>query len=198
VDVDEDNINSENLREDSIVQTDIENLPEDARMLAPIQSESPMFPELATTQPSSTSKSLAFNWHRRLGHVALTTLKKLSSIDIDTPSIDCEACIFAKSRKNPFKVRDPSTFATVKLQRIHSDLCHALIPSIGKSKYYVVFIDELARYCWVYTLRDKSAATLKQVFDQWCREAENQAGTRVQSFQTDGGGEYEREMKIVL
>ena len=116
VDVDEDNINSENLREDSIVQTDVKNLPENDGMLAPIQSELPMFPELATTQPSSTSKSLTLNWHRRLGNIAITTLKKLSSIDIDTPSIDCEACIFAKSRKNPFKVRDPSTFVTVKLQ----------------------------------------------------------------------------------
>jgi hypothetical protein len=44
----------------------------------------------------------------------------------------------------------------------------------------------------------KTAASLKQVFDQWRREAENQAGTRVQSFETGGGGEYEREMKIIL
>jgi hypothetical protein len=40
------------------------------------------------------------------------------------------------------------------------DLCN--IPSLGKSVYYVSFIDDFSRKTWIYFLRNKS-----EVFDKF-------------------------------
>jgi Reverse transcriptase (RNA-dependent DNA polymerase) len=64
--------------------------------------------------------------------------------------------------------------------------------------YYLTFIDECTRYSWVYPVPNKKAATIKEKFLKWKAEAENFSGCKVKHLRTDGGGEYEREVKKFL
>ena len=61
-------------------------------------------------------------------------------------------------------------------------------PSIGSSLYFVTFIDDFSRFCWVYPLKEKSGVFA--VFQHFVSLVENQTGYKVQSLQTDRGGEY--------
>ena len=73
----------------------------------------------------------------------------------------CEHCIYGKQNR----VRFPSGATRAKeiLELIHSDMFgHVPIPSLGKSVYYVSFIDDYSRNTWIYFLRKKS-----EVFDKF-------------------------------
>jgi hypothetical protein len=49
------------------------------------------------------------------------------------------------------------------LQLVHNDVFGpVIVPSLGKSVYYVSFIDELSRNTWIYFLGKKS-----EVFDRF-------------------------------
>jgi hypothetical protein len=73
----------------------------------------------------------------------------------------CEHCIYGKQNRVIF----PSGATRVKgiLELIHSDVFGPiLVPSLGKSMYYVSFIDDFSRNTWIYFLRKKS-----KVFDKF-------------------------------
>ena len=49
------------------------------------------------------------------------------------------------------------------LELVHSDVFgHMSVPSLGKSVYYVSFIDDFSRNTWIYFSRKKS-----EVFDRF-------------------------------
>jgi histone deacetylase 1/2 len=48
------------------------------------------------------------------------------------------------------------------LELIHSDVWGLAIASSGGFKYYVSFVDDYLRFCWIYLLKHKS--DVKQVF----------------------------------
>ncbi|GKC89666.1 zinc finger, CCHC-type containing protein [Tanacetum coccineum] len=75
------------------------------------------------------------------------------------------------------------------LELIHSDLCdlHAT-PSLGNKKYFVTFIDDASRFCYVYLLHTKDEPLDKlKVFKT---QVELQQGSLIKRFRTDRGGEY--------
>jgi hypothetical protein len=62
------------------------------------------------------------------------------------------------------------------------------VPSLGKSVYYVSFIDYFSRNTWIYFLRNKS-----EVFDQFKEFkalVENQREKKIKVLRTDNGGEF--------
>ena len=67
----------------------------------------------------------------------------------------CNACQFGKQIRLPFaKI---AWRASQKLQLVHTDLGGPYqTPSLKGSKYYIAFIDDLTRMCWIYFLRFKS------------------------------------------
>ncbi|GKA04170.1 zinc finger, CCHC-type containing protein [Tanacetum coccineum] len=75
------------------------------------------------------------------------------------------------------------------LELIHSDLCdlHAT-PSLGNKKYFVKFIDDASRFCYVYLLNTKDEALDK--FKVFKTEVELQQGSLIKRFRTDRGCEY--------
>ena len=84
-------------------------------------------------------------WHRRLGHLNLSDVKKaLSKSEIQIKSEDkspgpCTPCIEAKSTVLPFPQKSFSR-ASGPLELVHSDVCGPFSPiSLGKSKYFVTF-----------------------------------------------------------
>ena len=73
-----------------------------------------------------------------------------SSLDFDF----CENCVYGKHNLVSF----PSGGNRVKhiLELMHSDVFgHVKVPSLGKSVYYVSFINEFSRNTWIYFLKKK-------------------------------------------
>jgi transposase InsO family protein len=70
--------------------------------------------------------------------------------------------------------------------------------SINGYQYYITFIDDYSRYCWVYFTKRKDAATIQDIYEQWQRDAVNKANRPVSFLQTDGGSEYQAEMAKIL
>ena len=96
---------------------------------------------------ASTDTSL---WHRRLGHMSEKGMKMLLSKGklSELKSIDfvmCESCILGKQKKMSF-LKTGRTPKAEKLELVHSDLWGSSpIASLGGSRYYITFIDDLSR-----------------------------------------------------
>ncbi|GJY91789.1 zinc finger, CCHC-type containing protein [Tanacetum coccineum] len=76
---------------------------------------------------------------------------------------------------------------TEVLELIHSDLydLHAT-PSLRNKKYFVKFIDDASRFCYVYLLHSKDEALNK--FKVFKTKVELQQGSLIKRFRTDRGG----------
>ncbi|MCO5603161.1 hypothetical protein L7F22_057308 [Adiantum nelumboides] len=140
-------------------------------------------------------------WHARFGHVdygSLMTLQRhnmvhdLSLLEMP-PRHVCEGCVLGKMHKFAFS-QDGSVRATRKLQLVHSDVCGPMrAPSVENSLYFVTFIDDFSRFCWVYPLKAKS--DVFAIFQHYVSMVENETGCKVQTLRTDRGGEYMSERK---
>ena len=141
-------------------------------------------------------------WHRRLAHLGPWNVKKLqqlaNGIAIDattlpkTDSDPCEACIQGHQTRNLSDT--PMRRRTVPGDLIHSDICGWITPnSIGDARYLLTFIDDATRMMYLYPLKSKTAKEVRDSFLHF-RNVFEQDGRRVKSIQTDGGGEYRKEM----
>ncbi|GKD58047.1 zinc finger, CCHC-type containing protein, partial [Tanacetum coccineum] len=101
----------------------------------------------------------------------------------DMDSEKCQTCMLNKITKKPFQNVKRET---VVLELIHSDLCdlHAT-PSLGNKKYFVTFVDDASRFCYVYLLYSKDEALDK--FKVFKTEVELQQGSLIKRFRTDRG-----------
>lgn len=133
-------------------------------------------------------------WHKRLGHfhhAAVLNMQRkelvrgLPHLDSELPS--CEACQYGKLTRLPFK--QSNWRATEKLQLIHTDLAGPQrTASLKESKYYIIFIDDFSRMCWIYFLQSKSeVAGVFWKFKLWI---EKQSGCMIQALRSDNGKEY--------
>ncbi|GJY40328.1 zinc finger, CCHC-type containing protein [Tanacetum coccineum] len=108
----------------------------------------------------STSKlNDSILWHARLGHVHFKRMQDMSKDGL-IPAFDMDT---------------------------ENDLCdlHAT-PSLGNKKYFVTFIDDASRFCYVYLLHSKDEALDK--FKAFKTEVELQQGSLIKRFRTDKGG----------
>ena len=60
----------------------------------------------------------------------------------------------------------------------------------GRFQYFITFIDDLSRYCYVYLMMHKSETFEK--FKEFHNEVENQHGKKIKALWSDHGGEYLR------
>ncbi|GJU11083.1 zinc finger, CCHC-type containing protein [Tanacetum coccineum] len=136
-------------------------------------------------------------WHARLGHIHFKRMQDMSKDGL-IPAFDmdiekCQTCILNKITKKPFQNIKRETKV---LELIHIDLCnlHAT-PSLGNKKYFVTFIDDASRFCYVYLLHSKDEALDK--FKVFKTEVELQQGSLIKRFRTDRGGEYMDTLAVV-
>ena len=79
--------------------------------------------------------------------------------------------------------------ASQKLQLIHSDVAGPQrTPSLKGSLYYVDFIHDFTRMCWIFFLKFKSEVA--GVFWKFKKMVENQSGCKIQALRSDNGKEY--------
>jgi Reverse transcriptase (RNA-dependent DNA polymerase)/GAG-pre-integrase domain/Integrase core domain len=131
-------------------------------------------------------------WHERLGHMSERGLRLLIKrnllLGVKPSTLKfCEHCVFGKQKKVQFQLS--STTSGGILEYIHSDVWG---PSPHKSitglEYFVTFVDDFSRMCWVFFLKQKSEVF--ETFRGWKTQVELQTGKKVKCIRSDNGGEY--------
>ena len=99
----------------------------------------------------------------------------------------CEACLYGKKFRKKFP-NNQIKRASQLLELIHSDLVGPLPNSLGGSRYFITFIDDLSEFTSISFLKAKSEALEQfKIFKAW---AENQTQKSVKSLRSDIEGEY--------
>ena len=89
--------------------------------------------------------------------------------------------------KTTFHEKDSRT--TTILDRIHTDLCGPFsVASTAKHRYYVIFVDEFSRKCWIFFMQKKSETYSK--FCEFKALVEKYSGKKVQALTSNNGGEF--------
>lgn len=133
-------------------------------------------------------------WHRRMGHLNYNDVSRLplctQDVKISNTSEsnnNCIPCLQGKQAKFPF--HNVGTRANIPLELIHSDLCGPMeTTSMGGARYFITFIDDYSRKVNVYFLKNKT--NIKEVFEIYKNEMENQFGKKIKILRTDNGLEY--------
>ena len=75
------------------------------------------------------------------------------------------------------------------LELVDSDVFGPMkVPSLGKSMYYVSFIDDFSRSTWICFLKKKSEVCDR--FKEFKALVENQTEKKIKVLRTDNGGEF--------
>jgi histone deacetylase 1/2 len=144
-------------------------------------------------QASSGIRLSSEQWHRRLGHPSNKVVHQIVSSNnlpcsSNIESSVCDACQRAKSHQLPYNYS--TRVSTSPLELIHSDVWGPALPSSGGFKYYVSFIDDYSRYCWIYLIKHKS--DVESIFYTFQNHVERLLNAKIRSVQSDWGGEYHR------
>ncbi|KAL8124691.1 hypothetical protein AgCh_012369 [Apium graveolens] len=130
-------------------------------------------------------------WHARLGHLNFGALKNMMNLElIPKYTIEknskCQVCVSAKQIRKPFHnvVRDSDL-----LDLVHTDICEfGGVLTKDQFRYFITFIDDSSRYCYVYLLRHKDEALSKFII--YKTEVEKQTSKLLKRLRSDRGGEY--------
>ena len=139
-------------------------------------------------------------WHKRLGHIGNTGLKKLCKImdgikisEDQNQDWQCRICIEGKQTRLPHN--QTRSRAKRPLQLIHTDLCGPMdTTSYDGKKYMLTFIDDYTHFTVVYTLTAKNEVL--RYFKNFQAMAETHFNMKISRFRCDNGREYlSNEMK---
>jgi len=134
-------------------------------------------------------------WHERLGHVSCKTLCEMNKQGLlqlgkipDNIDFLCEACHYGKQHRLPFKKRiSPKNMQRGKL--VHSDVGGPMsTQSIGGSRFYVNFIDDILGFRHIYFMKHKFDVFDK--FQEFHAMVQNKFGRSIKVLRTDNGREY--------
>lgn len=135
-------------------------------------------------------------WHRRLGHINMNDLEKMKKGAVkgvtyqDKQNISqssCVVCCEGKQSRLPFSA-STSTSSRV-LEVVHTDLCGPMEKkSLGLARYYLLFVDDYSRMCFVYFLKEKNEAF--KYFREFKQHVENQQSQKIKILRSDNGGEF--------
>lgn len=102
-------------------------------------------------------------------------------------TLDCVACLQAKSHKLPFPLSKSHSSSPFEL--IHMDVWGpSPVLSHQGFRYYLLIVDDYTRYTWLYPLHYKS--DVKHTVAQFKSYVNTQFHTYVQTVRSDNGGEF--------
>lgn len=128
-------------------------------------------------------------WHCRLGHPSVNYLKRLFPrlFTSDLPKFTCEHCILSKSHRTVYHPRPYQ--ASKPFYTIHSDIWGpSRTPTPSNKRWFVTFIDDHTRMCWIYLMSEKSE--VGNIFEMFYNMIENVFHTKISILHTDNGAEY--------
>jgi transposase InsO family protein len=116
----------------------------------------------------------------------LVGLNLISKFDM-VKSSKCHVCVEAKQPRKPHKAAVVRELAPLEL--IHSYICemNGELTKGGK-RYFITFIDDCARFCYVYLMKTKDETL--HYFKIYKAEVENQLEKKIKRLRSDRGGEY--------
>ena len=130
-------------------------------------------------------------WHKKLGHISRKRLERLVKDGI-LPNLDftnlgmCVDCIKGKQTKHTKK---GATRSTELIEIILTDICGPFnVPSFGKEKYFITFIDDFSRYSYIYLLHEKCQVV--EALAVYITEVERQLERKMKIIRLDKGAEY--------
>ena len=152
-------------------------------------------------------------WHKRLAHIDPASVMKMHKdgcvLGLEISPYDespqmCDDCIIGKGHRHPFPKASSSRTSKL-LELVHSDVNGPLeIPSLGGSRYFILFIDDYSKWTVVYTMKKKSESI--KCFEKYHKLAEthtgkkivtvntvhrsNQPKEKIMALRTDNGGQY--------
>ncbi|KAL8102962.1 hypothetical protein AgCh_027481 [Apium graveolens] len=138
-------------------------------------------------------------WHRRLGHVHMDLLRRISSHDLvrGLPKLKfkkvepCSACQLGKQVKTSFIAKNRVS-TTDPLQLLHLDLFGPeRYVSLGGKNYAFVIIDDYSRFTWVLFLRTKDEVFVE--FKDLITNLETKYSYKLKTIRSDHGGEFEKD-----
>ncbi|GJW57139.1 pol polyprotein [Tanacetum coccineum] len=131
-------------------------------------------------------------WHSILGHVNFCSLQRMISLGMlakcsKDKICKCENFVESKYTSNSHKSIEKSNEI---LGLIHTNLCDfKSTPSRGGKNYYITFIDDCSKFCYVYLINTKDEAL--NMFKTYKAEVENQQDKMIKILRYDRGEEYE-------
>ncbi|EOY17272.1 Uncharacterized protein TCM_036420 [Theobroma cacao] len=76
-----------------------------------------------------------------------------------------------------------------KLELIHSDVDGPMsVESLFGSKYYLIFIDDMSKFCWIYIMKAKSQ--MFEFFLTFKAKVELEISCKIKTLRSDNEGEY--------
>lgn len=155
---------------------------------------------------AATATTSSLTWHRRLGHINANDLRKLKNGVAEGVSFldncgslqksSCTICCEGKQTRLPFP--QSASRSQEVLELVHTDLCGPMEnKSLGKARYFLIFVDDYSRMCFVYFLQSKHQ-TLRY-FKEFQKLVENQQSKKIKVLRSDNGGEFcSTEMETYL
>ena len=93
----------------------------------------------------------------------------------------CEICVEAKLNRSYFQSVERRT---KPLDLIHSDICDLkFVQTRGGNKYFITFVDDGTKYCYVYLLKSKDKVIEKFVL--YKNEVENKLKKKIKVLRSD-------------
>ncbi|KAE8703963.1 hypothetical protein F3Y22_tig00110462pilonHSYRG00425 [Hibiscus syriacus] len=143
---------------------------------------------------ASCSSDSTMLWHQKLGHMSEQGMKVLVEQKL-LPGLTkvtlplCEHCITSKQHRLKFNTTNSRAKSVLEL--VHSDVWQAPVTSLGGVKYFVSFIDDYSKRCWVNPIKKKS--DVFSTFKNFKARVELDYGNKIKCFRTNNGGEYTSE-----
>ncbi|KAL2252641.1 UNVERIFIED_CONTAM: Retrovirus-related Pol polyprotein from transposon TNT 1-94 [Sesamum indicum] len=131
-------------------------------------------------------------WHSRLGHLNFNSIKRMMNLNlIPSQNIErnhkCQVCVEAKQVRKPYQSIERDSEI---LDLVHTDICEFNgVLTRDHKRYFITFIDDCSRYCYVFLMKNKDEALDK--FILFKNEAETQTGKKLKRLRSDRGREYE-------
>lgn len=131
-------------------------------------------------------------WHGRLGHVnyniirRLINLKRIHAFQIDKQH-KCETCVETKLTRSLFQTIERNNEI---LDLIHTYACDLKeVQTHGGNKYFITFVDDNTKFCYVYLLKSKDETIDKFVL--YKSEVENQLNNKIKVLRSIRKCNYE-------
>ena len=101
--------------------------------------------------------------------------------------LECEHCILSKSHKSFYHAKSYTPSKPFYL--IHSDVWDpSKVKTVFGKRWFVTFIDDHTRVCWVYLLQSKTEVAT--IFKSFYSMIETQFQTKISILHSDNGTEY--------
>jgi hypothetical protein len=150
------------------------------------------FDDVCNKSVNNVISNESYIWHSRLCHINFGCVSWLPNLNL-IPKFDlfkgskCQVCVQSKQPHKPYKAAEARNLAPLDL--IHSDLCEMNeILTKGGKRYFITFIDDSTRFCYVYLLKSKDEGLY--YFKAYKAEVENQLERKIKRLRSDHGREY--------